>query len=115
MAKKEEEKKVDSRIKVLENVPASLEGEQKEKIDCSEENLKKLAGGKVVSEPRAAFIRRMAETGFYTRSELTEMCRVFGDNPELKYQIIFQATKDLDVEWPAKPKKEKAEEEKEDA
>jgi hypothetical protein len=65
-------------------------------IDTSEENLKKLAAGKVKSQPRAEFIREMWKTTNYTRSQIRDMCQVFGDDPEMKYQIVFQATKDVE-------------------
>lgn len=88
-----EEKKTDSRIKILKNVPKTLQGEQTAKIDLSADNLKKLAGSNTVEVPRAEFIRNMWGSKLYTRSEITSMCRAFGDDPEMKYQIVFQATK----------------------
>lgn len=80
--------KTDSRVKVL-NVPSTLT----HPVDLSDENLKKLAGGKTKSQPRAEFIREMWATGNYSRSDILKMVRTFGDDPEVKYQIIFQATK----------------------
>ena len=80
--------KTDSRVKVL-NVPETL----KHPIDLSEENLKKLAAGKTKTQPRAEFIRELWATRQYSRSDILKCVRVFGSDPEVKYQIIFQATK----------------------
>ena len=88
-AETEEAPKTDARIKILRNVPAKLN----HPIDVTEENLEKLASGKTVEQPRAEFIREMWATTHYDRSAITKMCRAFGDDPEMKYQIVFQATK----------------------
>jgi hypothetical protein len=79
----------DSRVVVLNSVPQTLS----HPVDTSDENLKKLATGKVKSQPRAEFIREMWKTGNYDRGAITRMCRAFGQDPEMKYQIVFQATK----------------------
>lgn len=44
-------------------------------------------------QARAAFIRELWATKMYTRSQITALTRLAQGNPELKYQIIFQATK----------------------
>jgi len=79
----------DSRIVVLKSVPATLS----HPIDTSEDSLKKLAAGKTKEQGRADFIREMWKTGNYDRGTITRMCRAFGQDPEMKYQIVFQATK----------------------
>ena len=81
--------KKDSRVVVLKSVPQTLS----HPVDLGEENLKKLASGKVKEQGRAEFIREMWKTGNYDRGAITKMCRVFGQDPEMKYQIVFQATK----------------------
>lgn len=81
--------KKDSRIKVLASVPKDL----KHPVDTSDEALKKAAGGKTIEQPRAEFIREMWATKHYDRGTITRMCRIFGDAPEMKYQIVFQATR----------------------
>jgi hypothetical protein len=77
-----------SRAIVFNKVPEKLT----HPLDVSDENLAKLASGKVKSQPRAEFIREMWGAG-YDRSTITKLCRAFGDDPEMKYQIVFQATK----------------------
>lgn len=84
--------KKDSRAVVLTKVPETL----KHPVDTGQENLAKLAAGKVKSQPRAEFIREMWGTKLYDRSAIRDMCRVFGDDPEMKYQIVFQATKGVE-------------------
>jgi hypothetical protein len=85
--------KTDGRIKTLANVPATLN----HPVDTSAENLKKLASGKnTKAQPRAEFIREMWATKSYTRSQIRDMVAAFGDDPEVKYQIVFQATKGVE-------------------
>lgn len=81
--------KADGRIKNLANVPEKMN----HPVDTSDDNLKKLASGKTKSQARAEFIREMWATKQYDRSAITKMVRAFGDDPDVKYQIIFQATK----------------------
>lgn len=93
--------KKDSRKIVLNKVPDALSGDSASlakagKIDTGAENLSKLASGKTHSEPRADFIRKMWATKQYDRSAITAMCRAFGDDAEMKYQIVFQATKGVE-------------------
>ena len=83
-----ESPKTDSRVKVL-NVPETL----KHPIALDADNLKKLAAGKTKAQPRAEFIREMWATRNYSRPDILAMVRTFGDDAEVKYQIIFQATK----------------------
>lgn len=80
-----------SRAIVFTKVPATLS----HPIDFSAENLKKLSEGKVKSQPRAEFIRELWAAK-YSRSQITAACRAFGDDPEMKYQIVFQATKGVE-------------------
>lgn len=80
--------KTDSRVKVL-NVPEKLT----HPVDVSDESLAKLAAGKTKAQPRAEFIREMWATTQYDRATILKMVRAFGDDPEVKYQIVFQATK----------------------
>ena len=79
----------DSRIVVLKSVPQTMT----HPVDLGDENLKKLSTGRVKEQPRAEFIREMWKTGNYDRGAITKMCRAFGQDPEMKYQIVFQATK----------------------
>ena len=53
---------------------------------------------------RAEFIRKLAATNQYTRSDLTSLTRVAAGDPSIKYQIIFQATKTMSPQpaWPQK-------------
>lgn len=84
--------KADGRIKMLKKVPKGF-ADMKHPIDLSDESLKKLASGKTEEVARAEFIRSAWATRQYDRSAITKMVRVFGEDPEVKYQIIFQATK----------------------
>ncbi len=88
----EETPKAKTNVRVLSSVPATVS----HPIDTSDDNLKKLSTGKVKSQPRAEFIREMWATKLYDRSAITKMCRAFGDDPEMKYQIVFQATKGVE-------------------
>lgn len=63
--------------------------------------------GETKVQARAEFIREYANTGMYSRAQLTEFTRLASglkaDDKSLKYQIIFQATKTIDKSvWPAK-------------
>jgi len=91
----------DSRIVVLKSVPVKVN----HPVDLSEESLKKLATGKTKEQPRAEFIREYWKLG-YSRSDITKLARAFGQDPEMKYQIVFQATKG--VEGGPAPKAEAA-------
>ena len=86
------ETKKTSRAIVFAKVPATLT----HPVDLSDESLAKLVGGKVKEQPRAEFIREMWATKNYDRSAITKMCRAFGDDAEMKYQIVFQATKGVE-------------------
>lgn len=84
--------KKDSRAIILQSVPEKMN----HPIDCGDENLKKLASGKVKSQARAEFIREMWGTRHYSRSQIRNMVATFGQDPEVKYQIVFQATKGVE-------------------
>lgn len=73
----------------------------------SVDGFKEALTGETKSQPRAEFIREYANTGKYTRSDLTSLTRLASglaaDDKKLKYQIIFQATKTIDkAVWPQK-------------
>ena len=62
------------------------------------------AAGNTTQMPRADFIRKLASTNNYTRSDLTALTRIAAGDPTIKYQIIFQATKTMNPQptWPQK-------------
>lgn len=71
------------------------------------DSFKEALAGETKDQPRAEFIREFANTGNYTRSDLTALTRLASglaaDDKKLKYQIIFQATKTIDKSvWPQK-------------
>lgn len=68
----------------------------------SEEAFKAALDGETESQPRAAFIRELWATFQYTRSQITSLVRLAQGDPNVKYQIIFQATKGQEGGEPAK-------------
>lgn len=80
------------------------------------ETFKEALAGETKQQPRAEFIREYANTGKYSRSELTVFTRLASgleaNDKKLKYQIIFQATKTLPKSiWPQKVEEAPAAEE----
>jgi len=84
--------KKNSRAVILSKVPATFA----HPVATDEASLKALSEGVTKEQARAEFIREMWATTHYSRSAIRDMCRVFGDDPEMKYQIVFQATRDVE-------------------